>query len=132
MISQIEVRLRYPGEEIPAELMTGLEAFAIVEDWQWLVIHENKIVAQVLTAPAHGLLIFLRMMSLAEAPPLWMLLALRRILADARERGLFGYVALLEDFRPSEAKLMRLAQRSTGMLRAFSGAIAFGSTEVKY
>ena len=132
MISQIEIRPRYPGEEIPAELMTGLEAFSIVEDWQWLVIHENKIVAQILTVPAHGLLVFIRMMSLPGAPPLWLLLALRRILADARARGLFGYLIMLEDSRAKEAKMMRLCQHGGGMLRPFSGALAFGSTEFKY
>lgn len=132
MISQMEVRRRYPGEDLPAELMNGIEAFYIVEEWQWVVEYEGKIVAQVLTAPAHGLLILLRIMSLPEAPPSWPVLALRRILADARERGLIGYLTLLEDARPNETRLMRLVQRSGGMLRPFSGALAFGSTEMKY
>lgn len=132
MISQIEVRPRYPGEEIPAELMQGFEAFQIAENWQWLVFHEGKVIAQILTCPAHGLLIFLRMMSLPEAPPFWLVVALRRILADARERGLFGYVILLEDSRPKEVKMMRLAQKGGGMLQPFYGVLAFGSTEFKY
>lgn len=132
MIGQIEIRRRYPGEEIPAELMDGLEAFHIMEDWQWVVLHEDKIIAQILTCPAHGLLILLRMMSLPEAPPAWLVLALRRILADAKERGLFGYVILLQDSKPKESKMMRLTQMGGGMLLPFSGALAFGSTEFKY
>lgn len=132
MIGQVEVRRRYPGEEMPAELMSGLEVFYIVEEWQWVVEYEGKIVAQILTAPLHGLLLLLRMISLPEAPPLWLVLALRRILADAKARGLFGYLILLEDVRPNEVKMMRLAQRGGGMLRPFSGVLAFGSTEFKY
>lgn len=132
MIGQIEVRLRYPDEEIPAELMTGLEAFHIVSDWHWVILHEDKIVAQVLTAPAHGLLLLLRMMSVPDAPASWLVLALRRILADARARGLFGYLILLQDSKPKEAKMMRLTQLGGGMLLPFSGALAFGSTEFKY
>lgn len=132
MIGQIEVRPRYPGEDIPAELMVGIEPFHIVESWQWVVEYEDKIVAQILTAPAHGLLILLRMMSVPDAPASWLVLALRRILADAKERGLFGYVVLLQDSRPREAKLMRIVQKNGGMLIPFSGALAFGSTETKY
>lgn len=132
MIGQVEVRLRYRNEEIPAELMVGIEPFHIVEDWQWVILHEDRIVAQILTAPAHGLLLFLRMMSLPEVPPLWLVLALRRIMADAKARGLFGYLTLLQDSKPKEVKMMRLVQRAGGMLLPFSGVLAFGSTEIKY
>lgn len=132
MIGQIEVRNRYPGEEIPAELMVGIEPFHIVEDWQWVVEYEGKIVAQILTAPAHGLLIFLRMMSTRDAPPSWLVLALRTIMADARARGLFGFLTLLQDSKLKEVKLMRMTQRNGGMLLPFSGVLAFGSTETKY
>jgi hypothetical protein len=132
VISQIEVRPRYPGEEIPGELMVGLEAYQIVEDWQWLVIHEGRIVAQVLTAPMHGMLIFLRMMSVKEAPPTWLVLALRRIMADARVRGLFGWAILLSDSKSHEAKLMHMTQRAGGVMLPFSGVVAVGSTEWRY
>jgi adenosylmethionine-8-amino-7-oxononanoate aminotransferase len=60
------------------------------------------------------------------------MLALRQVLADARARGLFGYVVLLEDQKRQEAKLMRICQKAGGMLRPFSGVVAFGSTDWKY
>ncbi|PWT72280.1 MAG: hypothetical protein C5B60_09775 [Chloroflexi bacterium] len=132
MIGQMEVRSRYPGEEVPPELMVGLEAYQIVEDWQWLVFHEGRIVAQVLTAPMHGVLLLLRMMSLPEAPPTWLVLALRRIMADARARGLFGCAILLSDNKPNEVKLMRITQRAGGVMLPVSGVVAVGSTEWRY
>lgn len=132
MIGQIEVRTRYLGEPIPVELMVGLEAFQIIEDWQWVVLHEDRIVAQILTAPAHGLLLLLRMMSLPSAPEGWAVLALRRVLADAKARGLIAYLVLLEDARPQEVKLMRIVQKAGGILRPVCGVMGVGSTEVRY
>jgi hypothetical protein len=132
MIGQLEIRPRLPGEPIPEELMAGLEYFQIVESWQWLVLHQDKIVAQILTAPMHGVLLLLRMMSLPEAPHGWLVLALRRIMADAKAKGLFGAVVLLDDRRPQEVKMMRIAQRSGGMLLPYCGALAVGSTDWKY
>lgn len=132
MIGQLEIRPRNEGEEVPAELMVGLEPFQIVELWQWVVLDDNKIVAQVLTAPAHGVLILLRMMSLPEAPKGWLVLALRRILTNAKALGLIGYMVLLQDSKPQEVKMMRIVQKSGGMLLPFSGVIAVGSSEVKY
>jgi hypothetical protein len=128
---QIEVRHPVAGE-VPAELIAGFEALPIDLEWQWVLIVDGGVEAQMLCAPMHGLLAILRLTAFPSTPAAWLVRFLRSVLADSHARGMIGYVTFLSDANPMELKLMRIVQRSGGMLLPSSGAWAFGSTEVRY
>jgi|SRR5215469_8029572 len=125
------VRHPYVGE-VPIELMTGFEAFSIDSEWQWVLVENGKIKAQMLCANAHGLLIIIRLTSLPDVSKGWLVRMFREVMRDARENGCIGYATFLADDNPKELKLMRIVQKSGGFLLPKSGAWAAGSTEVKY
>lgn len=128
----ISVRLRNPGEKLPEALRTEFELCRIDPEWHWLVEHNGEVVASMLCANAHGMLLLLRMNAIAKAPKSWSLLALRRVLSDARERGCLGYLVMLEDSNPQEVKLMRIAMRAGAVAKPVCGALLGGSVEIGY
>lgn len=131
MIGQLEVRHPYVGE-VPAELVLGFEALPIEAEFQWVLVVDGKIKAQMLCGAMHGLLFIVRLTALPDAPKSWAVTLFRKVLADAKAQGIIGYVSFLSDSNPQEVKLMRIVQKSGGMLLPVSGAWGFGSVEVKY
>jgi hypothetical protein len=129
--THIEVRHAYVGE-VPSELIVGFEALRIDPEWQWVLVVNGKVMAQMLCANMHGLLAILRLTALPGAPSAWAVTLFRRAMAEARKSGAIGYVTFLSDARAQERKLMRIVQRSGGMLLPATGAWAFGSTEIRY
>ena len=132
MIGSLSIRHPYDLGEIPAELIVGFEVMPLDPQWVWVIEHENRIVALVITHNMNGILLLLRMNATSSAPREWAVVALRQVLTEAKERGLMGFLTLLQDSKPQEVKLMRIAQRNGAVLLPFSGALAFGSLEVKY
>lgn len=126
------VRLPTVFDSLPQELMDGLEAYRIDPDWQWVVEHDGKIVAQILACYAHGITILLRMSATKDAPKSWAVVALRQLLRDCRERGCIGFMTMLEDDKKQEVKLMRIVQKLGGYIRPFYGAVVAGTTDLKY
>jgi len=127
----VEVRHPYVGE-VPAELMAGFEALPIDPEWQWVLVAGGRIVAQMLGARMHGLLLVMRLTAFPDAPRGWAVKMFRAALAEARSQGIIGYVTFLSDANPQERKLMKIVQHSGGMIIPASGAWACGSTEVRY
>lgn len=130
-VSEITVRHPYVGE-VPEELLVGFEAFKINPEWQWVLEIGGKVEAQMLCANAHGMLIIMRLTAFEGLPPGWLVKFLRGVLRDAKASGVLGYVTFLSDQNPAELKLMRIVQRSGGMLMPQSGAWAFGKVETRY
>lgn len=130
--SKLEVRHPYVGEEVPAELMRGFTAWKIDREWQWVAIHEGRVVAQLLTAPMHGTLYLMRLSALPDAPKTWAVRLFRQMLREGRERGLLGYLVLLTDSTPAERRMMRIVQRHAGYLEPVSGVLAAGRLESTY
>lgn len=112
--------------------MVGFEAFKIDPEWQWVLVVDGKVGAQVLCANAHGMLMIMRLTAREGLPQGWLVRFLRGVLAEAKRAGVIGYVTFLDDRNPVEQKLMRIVQKSGGMLMPATGAWAFGSVEVKY
>jgi hypothetical protein len=129
--SEISVRHPYRGE-VPQELMRGFEAFSIDLEWQWVVVADGQVKAQILCTNAHGLLFILRLTALKDAPHAWLFRLLREVFREAKAQGCLGYVTFVCDQNPPEIKLMRLVQKAGGMLMPQSGAWAFGSIETRY
>ena len=131
--SAIVVRNRTEADILSDELMdVGMRMFAIDYYWQWVAEYNGEIVGQILAAPMHGVLVLLRITASSKAPKNWTVLALRRVLSDAHQRGLSAYVTLLEDRKTNENRLARIAVKAGAVLMPFSGSIAIGPTEIKY
>jgi hypothetical protein len=129
--THIEVRHAYVGE-VPQELLVGFEGFAIDPEWQWVLVSEGKIVAQLLAANMHGVLLILRVSSLPTAPRGWALTLFRRVLRDCSALGLIGFTTFLADNRPAERRLMRIVSRMGGYLIPCSGVWAAGRLDTRY
>jgi hypothetical protein len=128
-----EQTIRHPYvNEVPADLMRGLEAFRIDPEWQWVLIVDGHVKAQMLCANAHGILLILRLTSFPDAPHGWLIGMLRHIGAEARQAGCIGFISFLSDQNPAEVKLMRVVQRMSGFVLPITGAMVAGSTEMKY
>lgn len=133
MITEASITVRHPrAGEVPAELMTGLDMFPIDTDWQWVLIHDGQVKAQLLAVKAHGLLFIMRLTSLPDAPYGWAVKLFRQVMKDAKEAGLIGFMTFLADQNPQEVKLMKIVQRLGGIMIPQSGVWAAGSVEVKY
>jgi hypothetical protein len=132
MIATLQIRNRYPGEVIPSELMENLGSMTVDPEWQWLAEYDGKIVGQILGVNAHGILMLIRITATPEAPKYWPVLGLRKVLADARERGCIGYLCFLDDRQPQEVKMMRMIQKQGGILLPVIGVWAAGSTDCGY
>lgn len=129
--SQLEVRHPYLGE-VPAELMKGFQVWHIDPKWQWVAVHNGRVVAQLLSAPVHGMLYLMRLTALPEAPKTWAVKLFRQMLREGRELGMIGYMVMLEDSTPAQLQLMRIVQRHAGYLEPFTGVIAAGRLESTY
>lgn len=129
--TSITVRHPYVGE-VPAELMTGFEVLPVDREWQWVLVHEGKVKAQMLTINAHGLLFIMRLVALPDAPHGWAIKLFRQVMREAKDLGLIGFMTFLADQNSQEVKLMKIVQRLGGILIPQSGVWAAGSTEVSY
>lgn len=127
----IEVRHPYVGE-VPAELIQGFEAYKIDPEWQWVVVYEGHVVAQLLATNAHGLLHILRITSLPVAPRGWAVALFRRVLDDCLKLKMIGYLTFLGDATRAERRLMRIVSRQGGYLVPVSGVWAAGRLENHY
>lgn len=125
------VRHPYVGE-VPPALMAGFEAWKIDTDWQWVLVYDGKVVAQLLTSNMHGMLYMIRISSLPEAPKGWALRLFRAVIREVRDRGLIGYMVLLCDDTKAQLRLMRIVQRHGGYLEPICGVLAAGRLELNY
>lgn len=131
LLHELDIRHPYVNE-VPPELMKGFEACHIDPEWQWVLVADGRVKAQLLACDAHGLFMILRLTALPDAPTSWLVRFLREIMKEARRAGCFGFITFLSDQNPQEIKLMRIVQRHGGYLLPQSGAWAAGSTEVTY
>lgn len=108
------------------DLGSGMENYpAMDQDWVWVAEEDEKVVASLFAAPAHGTAILLRLNSKAASP-----ITIRRLLKEAlqsmKDRGYPMFISFLDATQVKELKLARLVQRYGGQLIAFSGFIACG------
>jgi hypothetical protein len=54
------------GEELPEQLKTGFEGGNCMPEWYWVVERDGRIVASLIAAPAHIVVILLRLVALID------------------------------------------------------------------
>lgn len=130
--TKLTIRHPRPEETLPPELVDAYDLLYGTDcDWIWLAEYEDKVVGRILTHNMNGILLILRMNATTDAPKSWAVVTLRYLLREAGDRGMLGFLTMLQDTKPQEVKLMRIVQRNGGVLLPFSGALAFGKLEVR-
>jgi len=109
----LNVRNLIPGETLPQELRTGYEATTTPE-WIFIVEREGKPVGILITAPAHIVIILLRIVMAPEAQ--WsdaralILVAFR----ESKKRGYKGYTTWLDPTKEPENAFIRIIRAIGG------------------
>lgn len=133
MISQGEILIRHleTGDLVSQELLGKWGLFYLDCEWVWIVEHEGTVEAILITAPMHGVLFLLRIAATKNAPRAWMVVMLRRVLREAKERGLLAVMTYLTATK-EELKLVRLATREGWLGVPETGMWLMGPCEVKH
>jgi hypothetical protein len=102
------------GEVLTGKLATGYEG-GEATDPQWIFVAERdgKPVAVLVTAPAHIVVIFLRLVSDGAAPTDVRSLLIYA-LASARERGYSGYITWVDEDDEAGKALMDIVLKADG------------------
>lgn len=134
MSSAVRVRNLREGEAstLPTALLDHGMPY-LVPEWVWTVEAEghSKPFAIIVASFSHGWLVLWRILALSPLPsaaPLnWFLEAIPQVFAEARLRGCVGFLTLLADNRPEEAKMARIIQRLDGAkILPFQGSMGVG------
>ena len=111
-----EVRFLRVNEEIPAGLDTGFEQLGHLDrHWVWVLDVNHKIEGVLLAAPCHGVAFVWRLCVLPNSSTTDVLRLLRGFLASCRERGLVGYMTLMDLAQPTQERLRGLIERAGGI-----------------
>jgi hypothetical protein len=101
-------------------------------DWIWIAyrISTDEPVAMLTAAPAHGIVILLRIYEIKGGPRAAMLALLRRSLADMKERGYTRYVTFLDLERDPELKLIEIAKLAGATVEGGNHNMVTGPTDI--
>lgn len=108
------IRNLVKGEPLPKELQTGYENGNCDPDWIWVAEHDGKLVAILVTAPMHIVVMMIRLVATEEAG-----LAVRSLLLHfiktIKERGFNGYYTMVDPGTDAGAALQRIVEGTGGM-----------------
>lgn len=121
------IRTMFAWESLPATLRTGFENLPIDRNWIWVASVNGAIKGAIVAAPAHGMVVMLRIAvdpkaSLANRSLLRNLL--KNFLADVSSRGYKGYLVCLDTDRKEEQALSRIVKRAGGRQFGKGGVFA--------
>jgi hypothetical protein len=103
------------GEELPDMLKTGFEGGKCDPAWIWVVERDGKIVASLITAPAHIVVILLRILATPEAHSLDVRALLVHATVEIKARGYNGYLVWADPERPNEKSLIDIVLSAGGV-----------------
>lgn len=109
----MKIRNLIPGEALPKQLQTGYERTQMPE-WIWVVEREEKPVGILIAAPAHLMVILLRIISTPEAQGTDIRALLIHAFRESRRRGYKGYTTWLDPTKAPENAFI-------GIIRAIGG-----------
>ena len=108
------VRNYIKGEPLPEQLRTGFENGSMPE-WIWVCERDGKIVCLLVAAPAHIVVILLRVLSTLDAKITDMRSLLVHALSDIKERGFSAYITWLNPEKPNENALLNIIKNANGI-----------------
>lgn len=127
--SHIEVRNVDGAWEVPFNVWPGMQT-KLDRSWVWVAHREgHKPEAVLVGAPAHGLVILLRIWKQPGAPSTLVRRLLQQTAQDCIQRGLKGWMCMLDGSRKEELKLAKLSLRFGAQHQPHVGLLAFGKLE---
>jgi hypothetical protein len=109
----VKIRNLILGEELPERLRTGYEKTTMPE-WFFVAERDGKVVAILITAPAHVFVILIRLLAVEGGHPMDVRSLLVDTMRTIKQRGYIGYVAWLDPKNPAEKCLMDIIEQSGG------------------
>ena len=109
------VRNYRKGEKLPERLVTGFESAEKTDcEWIFLAERDEVPVALLVMAPAHGVVILLRLLATEQAQQNDVRSLLLGALATARARGYLGYLTWLNPTNQVESALLAIIRLGGG------------------
>lgn len=110
------------GHLIPA--YTGFTRYQ--NEWVWIVMDGEKMVAALIAAPAHDTVLLLELLRFGEVAGDWIGPLLKQVARECRERGFDRVMTWLSDVKPEERKLRKVMETYGGRAETFSGVVMAG------
>lgn len=111
----VRVRTLAPGEAMPQHLSTGFEHMAVMNDFVWVAEKDKKIVGILLAAPCHGLIFFVRVRTVEDAPHVTAHLLFRNCVRDSLARGFQGFFTYIDPSLKAERHFISIVLRAGGI-----------------
>jgi hypothetical protein len=100
---------------MPQHLGTGFENMPVMKSFCWVAEYNGSVVGMLMAAPCHGLLYIARLRIEDGAPRATALLLFRKMMRDAKERGLLGYFTHIDPSRESERAMIPICRKAKGL-----------------
>lgn len=130
----MRVRTLCPDEGWPEGIHTGLERIPserLDRDWIFLVEDPTMIYGVLVTAPAHGLVLLLRVAMRSDAPRAAAGFLGRQALKMLLARGYPMWITMLDPTREEERRIYGLARRWGGVQVPTPAVVVYGLTKHK-
>jgi len=128
-MSDVTVRHLILNEALPDGLRTGYEKGACDPSWIWLAESNGAAVGILVTAPAHVLVILMRMVILDGAPTITAYKLLAQGFREMKERGYKGYVMWVNPTQEREQRILRLVAAAGGGQSDVPQILCYGKIE---
>lgn len=122
-----QVRHLWPWQ-LPAEVWPGME-LSLDRSWAWGAFGDSEVKAVLLCAPAHGILIMLRLWKAPDASPMIIRQLLREVAVECMADGMKGWMCMVSGVNLQELKLARLMLRYKGIHMPLAGLMGAGRLE---
>lgn len=109
----MNVRNLIPRERLPKELRTGYEATAMPE-WIWIAERNGYPVGILVAAPAHGVVILMRLATTPDAEGTDVRTLLVAAFREMKMRGYRGYTTWLDPTKEPENAFIRIIRAIGG------------------
>jgi hypothetical protein len=117
LMPQDHARLLRKGETIPASLEAGFEQLGKLDpDWIWVVQSGREIKGVLLACPCHGAAFVWRIAIAPDLDNVAVLRLLRRFLSDLKQRGVKGYLTIVDPKVATQTRLMELIRKGGGQV----------------
>jgi hypothetical protein len=122
------------GERLP-DIGQGIPDSGLIQrEWIWIAYNRytDEPLAMFVTAPAHGIVMLLRIYAIKSSPKSVLVSLFRKSLAAMSNRGYTRYVSFLDEARPAEAKLIDILKRAGGISAGGCHVMVTGPTAIKW
>lgn len=125
------VRHLYKDEPLP-QFGHGIPTSPLQQnEWIWIAEMYNDPVGILVACPMQGIAFLMRIYAIKGAPKSILVGLFRKALADIYSRGYTSYATYLDESRPEEASLIRIARRAGATVVNSKHVAVGGPTDIR-